>query len=223
MSKINASIKIEYMHMYIDGQISQTEIARETGVSLTSVQQWVSNYKSMGEDAFLRRRNKGYSSELKSAAVQDYLSGHGSQQAICQKYGIRSKSKLQKWIMKYNSHEELKSSRTGGARIMTKGRKTTFEERVDIVNYCIAHAHNYAETAEKYAISYQQARTYTIKYETHGVEGLQDRRGKRKSENEMTELDKLRAENKILRAEKAKAEMETSFLKKLTEIERRRG
>jgi|GEM_PF-6465649 hypothetical protein len=39
----------------------------------------------------------------------------------------------------------------------------------------------------------------------------------------MTELEKLRAENKILRAEKERAEMEASFLKKLDKIERRRG
>jgi hypothetical protein len=39
----------------------------------------------------------------------------------------------------------------------------------------------------------------------------------------MSELERLRAENKILRAEKERAEMEASFLKKLDEIERRRG
>lgn len=106
---------------------------------------------------------------------------------------------------------------------MTKGRKTTFEERVEIVQYCIKHNHNYAETAEKFSISYQQARSYTVKYEEKGVEGLQDRRGKRKSQDEMNELEKLRAEVKILRAEKKRAEMEISFLKKLEEIERRRS
>lgn len=37
--------------------------------------------------------------------------------------------------MKYNGHEELKSSGTGGCTIMTKGRKTTFEKRVEIVQY----------------------------------------------------------------------------------------
>jgi hypothetical protein len=39
----------------------------------------------------------------------------------------------------------------------------------------------------------------------------------------MSELERLRAENKILRAEKERAEMEVSFLKKLDELERRRG
>ena len=106
---------------------------------------------------------------------------------------------------------------------MTRGRKTTFDERVEIVQYCIAHDHNYAETAAKYNISYQQARNYTVKYEAGGIEALRDRRGRVKPMDELSELEKLRAENKILRAEKERAEMEVSFLKKLDEIERRRG
>ena len=106
---------------------------------------------------------------------------------------------------------------------MTKGRKTTFDERVEIVKYCITHGRNYTETSEKYGISYQQARNYTIKYESGGVNALKDRRGKRKAPEEMSELERLRDEVKLLQAEKERAEMEISFLKKLEEIERRRG
>ncbi|MEY8000469.1 helix-turn-helix domain-containing protein [Clostridium sp. Mt-5] len=65
---------------------------------------------------------------MKLSAVKDYLAGMGSQDDICMKYGIRSKSKLQKWINQYNSNEEFKTSGTRGAPIMTKGRKTTYEE-----------------------------------------------------------------------------------------------
>ena len=32
---------------------------------------------------------------------------------------------------------------------MTKGRKATFDERVEIVQYCIAHDPNYAKTSSK--------------------------------------------------------------------------
>ena len=125
--------------------------------------------------------------------------------------------------MKYNGHEELKASGTGGTPIMTQGRKTTFEERVEIVQYCISHTHNYAETAEKYGISYQQARNYTIKYEKDGIDALQDNRGKRKSYDSLTEIERLRAELKLEKSKRQKAEMEVSFLKKLDEIERRWG
>ena len=92
---------------------------------------------------------------------------------------------------------------------MTKGRKTTFEERIDIVQYCISHDHNYSETAEKYNVSYYQARNYTVKYEKNGIDGLKDNRGRRKAEDEMTELERLRAK-------KEHAEMEAFFLKNST-------
>lgn len=220
--KVSAKDKIYAVNLYLKGKESQHSIADMFDVSLASVQQWIRNYESMGSDAFTKG-NKKYSKELKVQAVLDYLAGQGSQDDICKKYGVRSKAKLQVWIKKYNGHEKLKSSGTGGSSIMTKGRKTTFEERVEIVQYCIAHDRNYAKTAEQYQVSYQQARNYIVKYETGGVDALRDNRGKRKTPNKMSELEKLRAEVKILKAEKERAEMEASFLKKLEEIERRRG
>ena len=221
--KVSVEDKLYAVNLYLDGKASQRRIAAMFDVGLSSVQQWIRNYESMGADAFTLKGNKKYSKELKQQAVSDYLAGRGSLNDICKKYKIRAISKLESWIKKYNSHEELKSSGTGGNIIMTKGRKTTFEERVEIVQYCIAHDRNYAETAIKYQVSYQQARSYTIKYESGGVEALKDNRGKRKYPDKMNELEKLRAEVKILKAEKERAEMEASFLKKIEEIERRRG
>ena len=221
--KINPSNKIDAVQRIMEGSEGLCQAARRLNVSPTSVKQWMSIYKSDGIDGFHSTGNKKYSKELKEQAVLDYLAGKGSQQSICQRYGIKSKSKLQLWIKKYNGHDELISRGTGGFKIMTKGRKTTFDERIEIVQYCIAHDHNYAETSEKFQISYQQARSYTVKFETGGIEALQDHRGHRKPADELTEIERLRAENKILRAQKERAEMEASFLKKLNEIERRRG
>lgn len=61
-----------------------------------------------------------------------------------------------------------------------------------------------------------------IKYEKSGVEALQDKRGKRKSIEEISEVEKLKAENKLLQAENRRKQMEIDFLKKLEAIERRR-
>ncbi|MGN0484602.1 MAG: helix-turn-helix domain-containing protein, partial [Lachnospiraceae bacterium] len=221
--KISPEEKIQWMEKIIQNKESISSVAAKTGVHYMTVDKWLRNYKSIGQDVFFRKGWTKRTTEEKESAVLDYLSGKGSLRNICDKHKIADTRQLRKWIMKYNGHEELKDSGTGGTPIMTKGRKTTFEERVEIVQYCINHAHNYAETAENFSISYQQARSYTMKYEEKGVKGLQDRRGKRKSLDEMDELEKLRAEVKILRAEKERAEMEVSFLKKLEEIERRRS
>ena len=215
--------QINAVKEYLEGNGSVQIIAERYGTAPTSLRRWISKYASMGVTAFYQTGNKHYTSSEKEQAVVEYLSGKGSLDEICRKYKILSDSQLRQWIKKYNGHEKLKASGTGGTIIMTKGRKTTFEERVEIVQYCIAHDRNYAQTAEQYQVSYQQARNYIVKYEAGGVEALRDNRGKRKRPDEMSELEKLRAEVKILKAEKERAEMEASFLKKLEEIERRRG
>lgn len=223
MSKITASIKLKYVEKYLRGEGSYKDLGIELNVNSSAIQEWVRNYKSMEKGAFIRSTNKKYSKEFKEVAIKEYLLGQSSHRKICEKYKIKSTSQLRDWIKKYNSHEEIKISNIGGLSIMTKGRKTTFDERVTIVQYCIKHNRNYNETAEKFQISYQQARNYVVKYEADGIEGLRDRRGKRKAKENITEIEKLRAENKLLKAEKKQAVMELSFLKKLEEIERRRG
>lgn len=215
--------KIKIVNKVLERHQSISSVALSYSIDFSTLKGWIRNYQSMGSEAFYKKGWTKRTSKEKESAVMDYLNGQGSLHDVCKKYKISDTKTLRKWILKYNSHEKLKASGTGGSTIMTRGRKTTFEERVEIVQYCIANNHNYAETSEKYQVSYQQARNYTIKYESDGVEALQDNRGKRKSENEMSELEQLRAENRILKAEKERAEMEVSFLKKLEEIERRRG
>ena len=51
------------------------------------------------------------------------------------------------------------------------------------------------------------------KYNEKGAEGLIDKRGKRKPEPEMTELEKLRTENKMLEAKNKRLETENAVLK----------
>ncbi|MDO7789211.1 helix-turn-helix domain-containing protein, partial [Desulforamulus aquiferis] len=141
---------------------------------------------------------------------------------ICKRYGIKSTRQLRNWIFKYNGHETLKTSGSGGTPIMAKGRATTYDQRIEIVKYCIEHQQNYAETAQKFQVSYQQIYSWTNKYLTDGVDALQDKRGKRKSEDEMSEVEKLRAQNKLLQAENKRKQMEIDILKKLDELERMR-
>ena len=89
----------------------------------------------------MSRKNKSYPAELKYQAVADYLSDAGSLRAICKKYKIGNKKRLQDWIKLYNSHKGLKCY-TGGNR-MTKGRDTTYEERIALVHECIENGYNY--------------------------------------------------------------------------------
>ena len=164
-------------------------------------------------------KNKVYSAELKLQAVQDYLAGKGSLRQLCKQYGIKDKKQLRNWISCYNGHKDFKErSGARGEIYMTKGRKTTQEERSQIVAFCIEHGKDYALTVETYQVSYQQIYSWVRKYEASGVNGLVDRRGKTKPVDELTETERLRQENRMLQAKLKDKEMEIALLKKLREL-----
>lgn len=164
-------------------------------------------------------KNKKYSKELRLRAVMDYLNGGGSLKEICRKYEVLDDKSLRNWIVWYNGHKEFKErSSAKGEIYMTKGRKTTQEERAEIVAFCLEHGRDYGLTIETYKVSYQQIYSWAKKYDEKGVQGLVDRRGKSKPEEELTEADRLRQENKILQAKIKDQEMEIAILKKLREL-----
>ena len=164
------------------------------------------------------RKKKKYSEELKIAAVKSYLAGEGGLRIISKRYGISDHSILRDWIFWYNGHREIKRSSARGEIYMTKGRKTTQEERAEIVAFCIEHNKDYGLTVETYHVSYQQIYAWVRKYEEGGVDKLKDNRGRTKPIEEMTEIEKLKAEMKILQAKNRQLEIENAFIKKLQEL-----
>jgi transposase-like protein len=165
------------------------------------------------------RKNKKYSVELKIEAVKSYLAGEGSLATIRKKYGISTDEVLRRWTLWYNGHREIKERGSAKGEIyMTKGRKTTQEERAKIVAFCIEHNYDYGLTVETHKVSYQQIYAWVRKYEEGGVDKLKDNRGRTKPAEEMTELEKLKAEMKILEAKNRQLEIENEFIKKLQEL-----
>lgn len=149
-AKFSFEVKMDIVTRCLSGVTTAAREATRIGIDSQRVYEWISLYQSLGSDGLITTsKNAVYSAEIKRNAVLDYLNAAGSYLTICKKYRIRSTSQLRRWILKYNCHEELKSSGTGGRTIMTKGRKTTFDERVEIVEYCIAHDKNYIDTAGK--------------------------------------------------------------------------
>jgi len=223
MSRISETDKILAVKAYLAGEGSTYSQAERLGVSQVTFRAWIVKYKTFGESGLRGVTTRmQYTPEVKLAAVTAYLSGKGSQKEICRSYKIKDRKVLRDWIKVYNGHKELRPSKGRGSDIyMTKGRNTTYEERVEIVSYCVERDNDYAATMEKYGVSYQQIYSWIRKYNEKGVEGLVDKRGKRKLESELTELEKLRAENRMLEARNKRLETENAVLKKLGEIERR--
>lgn len=99
---------------------------------------------------------------------------------------------------------------------MKQGRETTLEERIQIVRECIACGKNYGEMALKYRVSYQQVRSWTLRFEQMGEAGLEDRRGRRKKDQTpRTELEQAQVKIEQLKHKLYLAEMENALLKKI--------
>ena len=227
--KVSYEDKIKACEDYLSGTASAREIAERLNLRPTSereVQRWAVRYREYGPESLLPKlKNSSYTKEFKINAVEDYLSGNGSIDDIRNKYQIPSHSTLRKWIAKYNDLKELEDYKPR-PEVYTKmayRKKTTQEEREEIVKYCIEHNNDYKGTAALYDVSYSQVYGWVQKYLEKGTDGLSDKRGKRKDESELTEVEKLRRQNKILEARVRELEMESVLLKKVEEIERRRS
>ena len=216
-SKLTDEERIAAVQEYLEGRGSYEAIAKKYGIALQTLRQKVIYAKTNGiESIRISHTNKQYSAETKLKAVTEYLNGKGSQVEIC-----RTDTKVfRRWISCYNSGKDFKErTRSERGITMNKGRKTTQEERAQIVAFCIENGKDYGLAMEKYGVSYQQIYSWVRKYEAKGVEGLIDRRGKAKSEDALTEADRLRMENKILQAKLKDMEMENKLLKKLRELQ----
>ena len=210
---------------YLSGKRSSTQICQDLKLkSRHNIQEWVWLYQKHGEEAFIAREgNKSYSEQLKIAAVEEYLSEGGSVRYICAKYNISSTQTLRNWIKQYNSNIKLTDYDPKPEVYMAAARrKTTINERKEIVEYCLSHNKDYKGSAEKYDVSYNQVYSWTKSYLANGLEGLKDHRGRRKADEELSELEKLRRENLRLKRQLEEERRAVELLKKVQEFEGRR-
>ena len=214
--------KICLVKKYLSGEGSYDFLAEANGISGETLRRWVLRYQEHGETGFLcGTGNKHYSKEFKEECVKAVLCGEGSINDIAAKYNISSDSVLWRWIMGYNANKELKDYDPKREVYMAEARrKTTLEERKEITEYCISHDNDYKGTAVLYDVSYSQVYTWVQKYLSEGEEGLVDKRGHRKSDTEVDELERLRRENLRLKRQLEEKDMLVELLKKVKEFER---
>lgn len=213
--------KMQVARDYLAGRGSYNSLAKTIGAGETTVKSWVRTYRAHGEAGFSRGTgNNRYTRELKMVCVEAVLGGEGSVDEIVAKYNISSRSVLRNWIMRYNANMELKDFEPRREVYMAEARrKTTLEERREIVAYCIAHGNDYKGTAALYDVSYSQVYSWVRKYQESGEDGLADRRGHHKSDEEVDELERLRRENLRLKRQLEERDMLVELLKKVRELE----
>ena len=213
--------KITIVKKYLSGEGSYDSIARAHGIDKRTLIDWVHRYQEHGASVFYPTvGNVHYSKEFKTMCVEAVLKGEGSVDDIVVKYNISTRSVLRSWIMKYNANMELKEYKPKREVYMAEARrKTTLEERKEIVEYCIAHNNDYKGAASRFEVSYSQVYSWVKKYQESGEEGLEDKRGHHKSDDEVDELERLRRENQRLKRQLEERDMLCELLKKVRELE----
>ena len=222
-SKFSKQQKIEICRRYLYGSESVISLAKEINAGKNTVKKWIRIFKAYGDSVFDEKpANESYTKEFKCKVVEEYLAGESSLIDIALKYNIPSDSTVLAWVKLYNDHIELKDYISGGKEIyMAKCRKVTKEERIEIVKYCMEHNLDYSGTCKVFDVTYSNVFNWVRKYREKGEEGLSDRRGRRKKDEELDELGLLKKQLREKERELERAHLEIRLLKKVEEIERR--
>lgn len=205
---------------YLDGSGSSYDLATKYGIHAKTIRRWAVRYREQGIMTFYNHGNKSYSSDFKTMCVELYITGQMSMDDIVAKFDISNWSVLNSWIKRYNANRELKDYDPKREVYMADARrKTSIKERIEIVEYCLKHNRDYKGTAGSYHVSYSQVYSWVKKYDVNGKEGLVDKRGHHKADEEVDELEQLRRENLRLKRQLEEKDMVVELLKKVKEFE----
>lgn len=221
-SKYSIEQRVQACEDYHNGTRSLEEICIALGTTRKkTIREWLKKYEKYGVSAFQEKSyNKSYTKEFKIQVVEEYISGYGSLEELIVKYDISSTTQLRKWISVYNANRELRDYDPKREVYMAEARrKTTLAERKEIVEYCITHNRDYKGTASLYDVSYSQVYSWVRKYDITGEDGLSDKRGRHKTDDEVDELERLRRENMRLKRQLEEKDMMVELLKKVKEFE----
>ena len=215
--KCRVKEKISAVEDYLNGIRSVSEIMIDLSIKSTRT---IRNQNGVIEALCSVTANHSYSSEFKIEMVRKYINGEGSVTDLCARYGIPAHATLQNWISLYNANRELRDYDPKREVYMAEARrKTTLAERKEIVEYCITHNRDYKGTAYLYDVSYSQVYSWVRKYDITGEDGLSDKRGRHKTDDEVDELERLRRENMRLKRQLEEKDMMVELLKKVKEFE----
>ncbi|MBX9011541.1 transposase, partial [Ligilactobacillus murinus] len=153
-----------------------------------------------------------FSFEDKLRAVNMYLRGYGSN-TVAKVYKVKNHSNILMWVKRYQKYG------IDGLKVRYPKYDYDGNFKLNVLNWRKRHKASYPETALQFDISNPGTiATWQRKLDTKGVDALFTRRGRAKhmttnnnkqaEKSELSELERLRAENRALR-------VENEYLKKL--------
>lgn len=218
--KFDQKLKLKMVKEYLNKGIPAKALSKKYGCDAIYIRFLAKKYQNHGAKALLvSQNNQSYTTDFKHMVVKEYMKGQKSLRSLAIEYNINSSSIIHTWKKMYNGHKELNSYNSYGGKNMTKGRKISYEERIDIIEDYLKNGKSYAATANKYNLSYQQIYTLVRKYNVFGIKSLPDHSDKPNNIEDMGQIKKLEAENKILKARLERLEIELELKKKLKELQ----
>ena len=219
MQKYTPNQKVKTVQEFLESNMPRQTFAKTKGIPPSTFKEWCRIYKVYGTRGLLNVKTLSYYSyETKINAVKAYKNGEGSLNDICEKFGVKSSKQLRYWLIQYNNDKNLTATPVG-KKVIQITRKTTLEERIEVVEYVTNHKHSYAEASEHFKVSYQQARMWVLKARNVGYSALVDNRGKNKKKKQMSEVDELKLEIRQLKSELNRRDAIEAFEKKWNEIQ----
>ena len=218
-SRFSKEVKIAACEKYRNGKGSFVSISNEVGCDVSCLRKWYYDYINHGETIFEdKTRNASYTVEFKLAVINEMK--NSSIMTASSKFGI-STAVVRKWFLSYNNGETIKDYSPCSEVYTMKARKTTFEERIDIVKYVLENNNDYKGAAATYSVPYASIYQWVQKYLKYGEESLRDSRGRHKKgelKRNLTELEKKDIEIERLKRELERHIRTEEILKKNLEI-----
>lgn len=226
-SKHSKEFKVKICEDYKNGNGSFGSLASFYDVGYETLRSWYYAYLEHGSEAFnFSNRNNSYTQEFKSKVINECLSGEYSSCELGAKYNINGRM-IRKWIENHYNGIENKEYDPKGEVYTMKSRKTTYEERLEIVKWVIANDMNYKEAADKHAIKYALVYQWVKKYLKNGDEALKHKkRGPRAKskidECSLSEVERLKLELEHEKELRERAEFRLELFKKKEEFAKKR-
>ena len=146
MSKYSFEFKKKIVTKYLNGEGGYKFLADKYGIAHKhSVEVWVSNYKSFGDEGLLRsRQNHVYSFEFKLSVVELYLSNEVSYQELALSQGIHNPGLITKWVNDFRiaGPDALKPKKKGRKKAMhssDKKEKSVIHSENRLVDTSVEH------------------------------------------------------------------------------------
>ena len=129
MSKYSFEFKKKVVLAYLNGEGGYSYLSKTYAVpAKKSIEQWVHNYQTFGDEGLLpSRKHDMYSFEKKLSVVELYLSSEISYQDLAQQEGITNPSMITNWVNRFRAAgpDALRPHKRGRKKTLDKLGKNT--------------------------------------------------------------------------------------------------